>query len=494
MPERIGPLLERYLGTILEPEQLARLSPQTIAYAAALDTVAATSPTVADAILAELSDQRQNLKLIAGENFTSPAVQLAMGNWLNDKSAEGVPGKRLYAGCENVDEIEAYAAERARRLFGADHAYLQPHSGLDANLVAFWAVLTERVVPPVLRDRGVSHLEDLGDQDWAELRGQLGNQRLLAMSLESGGHLTHGVRANITGKLFDVHSYGVDPASGLIDYDELARLAHLVRPLILLAGHSAYPRSLDFSVLRRIADEVGASLMVDMAHIAGLVAGGVLHGSANPVPYADIVTTTTHKTLRGPRGGMVLCRSELAAVVDRGCPLVLSAPIPQALAAKAVALDEASEPEFGLYAQNVVTNARTLAATLQAHGARILTGGTDNHLVLTDVRGYDLTGRQAEGALRVARLVSNRNVIPGDTNGRWYTSGVRFGTAALTTLGMGAPEMVELGDLIHRVLSATKPVSGSSSRFHLDTSTAELVGDRALALLKRFPLYPQVAL
>ncbi|WP_239120344.1 aminotransferase class I/II-fold pyridoxal phosphate-dependent enzyme [Catellatospora chokoriensis] len=470
-------------------EFVDRFSPATIAFAAGLDVVTQTSPAVAESILAELADQRQNVKLIAGENFASPAVLLAAANWLNDKSAEGVPGKRLYAGCQNVDDIEEYAVSRAKKLFAADHAYIQPHSGLDANLVAFWAILAHRVQNPAVLGAGGRNVDELSAAEWRKLRTELGNQRLLSMSLEAGGHLSHGVRSNITGKLFDTHAYGVGP-SGTVDYTDLARMAREVRPLILLAGYSAYPRLLDFRILRQIADEVGATLMVDMAHFAGLVAGGALSGDHDPVRYADIVTTTTHKTLRGPRGGMVLCRSEFADAVDRGCPLVISAPIPQMMAAKAVALDEASTPEFRDYAHGVVANARRLAETLVARGVPVLTGGTDNHLVLVDVRPFGLTGRQAESALRSARLTCNRNTIPSDSHGRWYTSGLRFGTAALTTLGMGGDEMTEIGELIYLVLRDTAAVPGSSSRFYLDPAVGQSVSRRALALLERFPLYP----
>ena len=286
-----------------------RIDPAGTAYTAALEVVAAAEPDVAVAIAGELASQRQQLKLIASENYASPAVLLAMGNWLSDKYAEGTVGQRFYAGCELVDRVESLAAGHARALFGADHAYVQPHSGIDANLVAFWSVLARRVEEPALQAAGVRHVNDLSGADWAGLRRSLHSQRMLGMSLDAGGHLTHGFRPNISGKLFEQASYGTDPETGLLDYDAIAAQAREFRPLILLAGYSAYPRTPDFRVLREIADEVGATLMVDMAHFAGLVAGGA-HPS--PVPHAHVTTTTTHKSLRGPRGGFVLCTGDYA--------------------------------------------------------------------------------------------------------------------------------------------------------------------------------------
>src|SRR5438128_2019017 len=357
-------------------------SPETIAFRAALDVVGAALPEVADSIRQELADQRSHLKLIASENFASPSVLLAMGNWLSDKYAEGSPGHRFYAGCDNVDTVEARADEMACALFGADHAYAQPHSGIDANLVAFWAVLSQRVETPTLARLGAAHVNDLSGEEWETLRQELGNQTLLGMSLEAGGHLTHGFRPNISGKLFRHRSYGVDPVTSLLDYDEVRLRARNERPLILIAGYSSYPRLVNFRVLREIADEVGATFMVDMAHFAGLVAGKVWTGDYDPVPHADIVTTTTHKTLRGPRGGLVLCRKELAEFVDGGCPLVLGGPPPHVMAAKAVALTEASQPSFRDYAAAVVDNARVLAEDLVARGVPVVTGGPDDHLVV----------------------------------------------------------------------------------------------------------------
>ena len=497
----IGRLLETYLSRFGVPTD--KISVETVGFAAALDAVARVDPSIADAVLRELADQRSHLKLIASENFASPSVLLAMGNWLSDKYAEGAPGHRLYAGCDNVDAVEARADELACRLFGAEHAYAQPHSGIDANLVAFWAVLSQRVESAALERLGARHVNDLSDEDWETLRRQLSNQTLLGMSLQAGGHLTHGFRPNISGKLFRQRSYGVDPETSLLDYDEVRRTAHQERPLILIAGYSSYPRLVNFRVMREIADEVDATFMVDMAHFAGLVAGKVLTGDYDPVPHAHIVTTTTHKTLRGPRGGIVLCQDDLAAFVDRGCPLVLGGPLPHVMAAKAVALGEASQPAFADYAAAVVDNARVLAETLVAGDVPVVTGGTDNHLVLIDVRSYGLNGRQAEAALRAAGITLNRNVLPDETNGPWYTSGLRLGTPAVTTLGMGADEMREIANAIVRVLHATSPgvvASGPNQgkpslvQFRLDDATAKTTRARVTDLLARHPLYPDIEL
>ncbi|MFE4513820.1 glycine hydroxymethyltransferase [Kitasatospora sp. NPDC056783] len=481
-----------------QPHTAASVAADT-AFRSALDVVAGVEPRIADAIGRELADQRASLKLIASENYASPAVLLTMGNWLSDKYAEGTVGRRFYAGCRNVDTVEGIAAEHARELFGADHAYVQPHSGIDANLTAFWAVLSQRVESPALERAAVRNVNDLTEQDWARLRQELGNQRMLGMSLDTGGHLTHGFRPNISGKMFDQRSYGTDPATGLIDYDALRETAREFRPLIIVAGYSAYPRLVDFRRMREIADEVGATLMVDMAHFAGLVAGKVLTGDHDPVPHAHIVTTTTHKSLRGPRGGMVLCQSELAEHVDRGCPLVLGGPLSHVMAAKAVALAEARRPEFQAYAHAVVANAQALAEGLLRRGGKLVTGGTDNHLVLADVSGYGLTGRQAEAALLDSGIVTNRNSVPRDPNGAWYTSGVRLGTPALTTRGLGAAEMDEIADLIHTVLSATTPTTSaagtpSKASYALDASLRDATAKRAADLLAPYPLYPGVDL
>jgi glycine hydroxymethyltransferase len=448
---------------------------------------------------AELEAQRRQLKLIASENYASPAVLLAMGNWLSDKYAEGVSGRRMYAGCEVVDQVENLASDHARELFGAEYAYVQPHSGIDANLVAYWSILAKRVEAPFLETAGAGHVNDLTDADWADLRAKLGNQRMLGMSLDAGGHLTHGFRPNISGKMFEQSSYGVDPETGLLDYDKVAELAREFRPLILVAGYSAYPRRIDFARMAEIAAEVGATFMVDMAHFAGLVAGKVLTGDFDPVPHADVVTTTTHKSLRGPRGGIVLSTGEYREQVERGCPMVLGGPLAHVMAAKAVALAEARQPGFRDYAQAVVDNAQALAEALVRRGARLLTGGTDNHLVVLDVASsFGLTGRQAESALLDAGVVTNRNSIPADSNGAWYTSGIRLGTPALTTLGLQAAEMDEVADIIDSTLRATSPAAAKSgpsqARYILDGALAEAGRKRSAELLERFPLYPQIQL
>jgi glycine hydroxymethyltransferase len=472
---------------------------ESAAYRSALQVIRDVEPRVADAIVAELADQRASLKLIASENYASPAVLLAMGNWFSDKYAEGTIGRRFYAGCKNVDTIEALAAEHARELFGAPHAYVQPHSGIDANLVAFWAVLTQRVERPALDRLTKRHINDLDDQQWAELRADLGNQRLLGMSLDAGGHLTHGFRPNISGKMFDQRSYGTDPVTGLLDYDALREQAREFRPLIIIGGYSAYPRLVNFATLREIADEVDATLMVDMAHFAGLVAGRVLTGDFDPVPHAHLTTTTTHKSLRGPRGGMVLCGDDLAEYVDRGCPAVLGGPLSHVIAAKAVALAEARTPDFQDYARRIVVNAKALADGLLRHGVTLVTGGTDNHIVLLDVSAAGLTGRQAESALLQSGIVTNRNSIPRDPNGAWFTSGVRLGTPALTTRGLGPAEMDVIADLIATVLEETSPGTTSDGKpgkvkYQLDEKVADRVARQAEELVSGFPLYPGVDL
>jgi glycine hydroxymethyltransferase len=467
----------------------------TAAYRNALQVIGAVEPRVADAIGAELADQRASLKLIASENYASPAVLLTMGNWFSDKYAEGTVGHRFYAGCQNVDTVEALAAEHARELFGAPHAYVQPHSGIDANLVAFWAVLATRVEAPALEKAGVRHVNELTDADWSDLRHALGDQRMLGMSLDAGGHLTHGFRPNISGKMFEQSSYGTDPETGLLDYDAVRARAREFRPLILMAGYSAYPRRVDFAKMREIADEVGATLVVDMAHFAGLVAGRVLTGDFDPVPHAHVTTTTTHKSLRGPRGGMVLAQPEYADAVDRGCPMVLGGPLPHVMAAKAVAFAEARRPEFAGYAQAVADNAQSLAEGLTRRGATLVTGGTDNHLVLVDVSSFGLTGRQAESALLDAGIVTNRNAVPADPNGAWYTSGVRLGTPALTTRGFGAAEFDRTAELIVDVLSGTTPTATrdggvSKAKYTTTDGLAERTRAAAAELLDRHPLYP----
>jgi glycine hydroxymethyltransferase len=354
------------------------------------------------------------------------------------------------------------------------------------------------VEAPYLAAHEAKHVNDLSDADWAELRHSFGNQRMIGMSLDAGGHLTHGFRPNISGKLFDQRSYGVDPVTELLDYDRVRALAHEFRPLVIVAGYSAYPRKVNFATMREIAEEVGATLMVDMAHFAGLVAGKVFTGDFDPVPNAHIVTSTTHKSLRGPRGGIVLCQPELAEFVDKGCPMVLGGPLSHVMAAKAVAFAEARQASFADYAARIVENAAALAEGLARRGARLVTGGTENHLVLVDVTSFGVTGRQAESALQDSGVIVNRNSVPADPNGAWYTSGVRLGTPALTTLGMGADEMDEVADIIASVLVATEPTAASTgpslAKYTIDAGLVEKSRARCADLLARFPLYPEVDL
>ncbi|QIG43557.1 glycine hydroxymethyltransferase [Nocardioides anomalus] len=469
------------------------------AYQQILEVIGSVEPRIADATRQELVDQRASLKLIASENYASPAVLLTMGTWFSDKYAEGTVGHRFYAGCQNVDTVESLAAEHARELFGAPYAYAQPHSGIDANLVAFWSILAHRVEGPWLEKAGAKNVNDLTDEDWETLRHELGNQRLLGMSLDAGGHLTHGFRPNISGKMFHQQQYGTDPATGLLDYDQVAAKAREFKPLILVAGYSAYPRRVDFAKMREIADEVGATLMVDMAHFAGLVAGKVFTGDEDPVPHAHVVTTTTHKSLRGPRGGLVLAQEEFASSVDRGCPMVLGGPLSHMMAAKAVALAEARQDSFRTYAQNIANNAQSLAEGFLKRGATLVTGGTDNHLVLLDVSSFGLTGRQAESALLDAGVVTNRNSVPADPNGAWYTSGIRLGTPALTTRGFGHDEFDTVAQLIVQVLQNTQPGTtkdgaASKASYVLADGVADKVKDASSELLDKHPLYPGLTL
>ncbi len=481
----------------LEKHGISGIDSGLLAFLANLENVAHVAPLVADAILKELADQRNNIKLIASENYSSLATQSAMGNLLTDKYAEGYAHHRFYAGCDNVDAIEQYAVDQAKALFGAQHAYVQPHSGADANLVAFWAVLNARVETPAIAEFGAKDSADLNEDDWEKVRQRLGNQKLLGMDLRSGGHLTHGYRKNASAKMFHAFSYGVSRETGLLDYDDIEARAMEVKPLILLAGYSAYPRTINFRRMREIADKAGAVFMVDMAHFAGLVAGKVFDGDSDPVAHAQIVTTTTHKTLRGPRGGLVLCTTEFAEHVDKGCPLVLGGPLPHVLAAKAVALTEALTPEFRAYARRIVENSRTLAQTFVDAGQTVVTGGTDNHLMLLDVRPFGLTGRQAESAVRECGITLNRNTIPYDPNGPWYTSGLRLGTPATTTLGMGAEEMREIASIMTLVLSNTSaepaPSGGTSkAKYKIVDSARREAKSRVAAVLARYPVYPEL--
>jgi glycine hydroxymethyltransferase len=491
-------MLENPLRTLIERKG-ASVPAGLAAYAAALQQASAYGPDIAAAIVAELEKQRGAVKLIASENYCSLAVQLAMGNLLTDKYAEGYPGHRYYAGNDNVDRIENACREAALSLFGAEHANVQPHCGADANLMAYWAILQTRVEGPALKRLGKEKLYDLSEAEWGELREALGNQRLLGFDYYSGGHLTHGYRANVSARMFDVHCYSVDPGTRLLDYDAIAKRAREVRPLVLLAGYSAYPRRIDFKRMRAIADSTGAVLMVDMAHFAGLVAGGVLKDEFDPVPYADVLTTTTHKTLRGPRSGLVLSSKEFADSLDGGCPLTMGGPLPHVIAAKAIALREAATPEFARYAQEVVDNARALGAACADEGLDVLTGGTDNHLILADVSGLGLTGRQAESALHDCGIAVNRNALPFDRNGPWFTSGLRIGTPAATSLGMGASEMGELASIMGAVLKSarsgtTKEGKPSRAKAVLDEATRAEALRRVKEIMDRYPVYPELDL
>jgi glycine hydroxymethyltransferase len=411
--------------------------------------LAAADPELLDAILAEGRRQADGLELIASENFVSRAVLEAAGTVLTNKYAEGLPGKRYYGGCEFVDVAEELARDRALQLFGADHVNVQPHSGAQANMAVYLAFL------------------EPGD-------------RILGMNLSHGGHLTHGSPVNASGILYEAHAYGVRESDGRLDMDALRDQALALRPKMIVAGASAYPRTLDFAAFGEIAREAGALLMVDMAHIAGLVAAGV-HPS--PVPHADVVTTTTHKTLRGPRGGIILATEAHAKAVDKAVfPGTQGGPLMHIIAAKAVAFREALEPSFQDYARQVVSNARALGEGLMARGFRLVSGGTDNHLVLVDLRDRgELTGKDAEHALEAAGITVNKNTVPGEPRSPFVTSGLRIGTPALTTRGMGEAEMRQVADWIAEVLEA--PAS-EAVRTRVRGQVRELAG--------RFPLYPEL--
>ena len=378
-----------------------------------------SDPELAEAIQNEAHRQVNKIELIASENYVSAAVLEALGSVLTNKYAEGYPGHRYYGGCEYVDVVEQLAIDRAKQLFGAEHANVQPHAGSQANMAVYFAVLSP------------------GD-------------RIMGMSLAHGGHLTHGSPVNFSGKLFEVHSYGVTRETETLDYEAIARQAREVRPRMIVCGASAYPRLIDFARLREIADEAGAYLMADIAHIAGLVAGG-LHPS--PVPHCDFVTSTTHKTLRGPRGGLILCKEKYAQAVDRSIfPGMQGGPLMHCIAAKAAAFGEALRPEFRYYLQRIVDNARTLAQALQGEGLRLVSGGTDNHLMLVDVGAAGVTGRETEEALDDVGITVNKNAIPFDPRPPRVASGIRIGTPAVTTRGFGHAEMEELGELIAAVI------------------------------------------
>jgi glycine hydroxymethyltransferase len=486
--------LEKYLNKT----EVTKRKKAAIAYFASLDHIEESSPLVASTIVKELKSQRSNLKLIASENYSSLAVQLAMGNCLTDKYAEGYVNHRFYPGCENVDVLEEAAQNQLKSIFGADCAYVQPHSGADANLVAFWSIIAHRVQNTELARLGKKTIDELTPEEYEAIRQLMVNQKVMGLSLNSGGHLTHGYRHNVSSKMMKAVLYDVDPKTELLDYDLLAAQVLKEKPAILLAGYSAYSRKLNFAKMREIADSVGATLMVDMAHFSGLVAGKVFTGEFDPVPYADVVTSTTHKTLRGPRGGIILCKKEFEEIFNKGCPLVLGGPLPHVIAAKVIAFKEANSPEFQTYAAKIVENSKALAKAFIDNDVRIVTGGTDNHLFVIDLTKFGLTGRQAESALRNAYLTVNRNAIPFDKNGPWYTSGIRLGTPAITTLGMGAEECQEIASIILDILSHTKPAivqkTSELSRANAITESPvlEKARTRVMKLLSKFPLYPEI--
>ena len=407
------------------------------------EEIKAVDPAVAEAIDAELVRQRQNIELIASENIVSKAVMAAMGSPLTNKYAEGYPGKRYYGGCAKVDIVENLARERACKLFGAEHANVQPHSGAQANMAVFFAVLKP------------------GDT-------------VMGMNLAHGGHLTHGSPVNMSGKQYNIIPYGVKEETGTIDYDEVRRLAHEHKPKLIVAGASAYSRTIDFEFFSNVAKEVGAYLMVDMAHIAGLVAAG-LHPS--PVPYADFVTTTTHKTLRGPRGGLILCKEENAKLIDKAIfPGIQGGPLMHIIAAKAVCFEEALKPEFKEYAKQVVSNAKVLSQRLVENGFNIVSGGTDNHLMLVDLRPMNITGKELEYRLDEVRITCNKNAIPFDPQKPGIASGVRLGTPAVTTRGMVEEDMIEIADIIAMVAG------------DFEGTNAEAL-ERVEKLIAKYPLY-----
>lgn len=413
-----------------------------------LEKLAVCDPEIAAAIGEELGRQRNKIELIASENFVSPAVMEAMGSVLTNKYAEGYPGHRYYGGCEYVDKVETLAIERAKKLFGAEHANVQAHSGANANTAVYFAILQP------------------GDT-------------IMGMNLSQGGHLSHGSPVNISGKYYNVVPYGVTHETERIDYDEFARIAREAQPKLIVAGASAYPRVIDFERMAEIAHSVGAIFMVDMAHIAGLVAAG-LHPS--PVPYADVVTTTTHKTLRGPRGGLILCKEKYAKQIDKAIfPGVQGGPLMHVIAAKAVALGEALKPEFKEYAKQIIANCQALAEGLIAEGFRLVSGGTDNHLLLVDVRGQKMTGKTAEHLLDEVGVTCNKNTIPFDPESPFVTSGIRLGTAAVTTRGFKEADMKEVAAVIGLVLNNPEDAEKQSE-----------AAQRVAALCAKYPMYPML--
>ena len=415
-------------------------------YADLLDSIgliAKTDPDVASAMEKELERQRRNIELIASENIVSPAVMAAMGSILTNKYAEGYPGRRYYGGCEYVDVVEEIARKRACELFGAEHANVQPHSGAQANIAVYFALLKP------------------GDT-------------ILGMNLNEGGHLTHGSPVNLSGKYFNIVPYGVDPETGRIDYEKLMELALEHKPKLIVAGASAYPRAIDFAKFREVADACGAYLMVDMAHIAGLVAAG-LHQS--PVPYADVVTTTTHKTLRGPRGGMILCKEGLAKAIDKAIfPGTQGGPLMHVIAGKAVCFGEALKPEFKEYQAQIVKNAAALAKGLTGRGMKLVSGGTDNHLMLLDLRETGVTGKELEHNLDAVYITANKNAIPNDPQKPTITSGVRLGTPAVTTRGFKEDDMDVVADCIYKVATDFE-------------GQQDAVRETVMGLCAKYPLY-----
>ncbi|MBR7063571.1 MAG: glycine hydroxymethyltransferase [Treponema sp.] len=476
-----------------------KVNPAMLTYVANLQQTAAVFPEIASFTVKELETQRAHLKLVASENYCSLNVQAAMGNLLTDKYAEGYPDHRYYGGCENIDAVESLAANEAAMLFGADYAYVQPHSGCDANLVAYWAILNHRVELPTLAELGVKSVSDLTEAQWETLRKKFGEQKLMGLDYYSGGHLTHGYRMNVSAKMFKSVSYTVDKDTGLLDYDKIEEQAMKEKPLILLAGFSAYPRKINFKRFREIADKCGAVLMVDMAHFSGLVAGKVFTGEYNPVEWADIVTSTTHKTLRGPRGAVILCKKDFIDDVNKGCPMVLGGPLNNIIAAKALAFKEARSSAYQEYAKNVVENAATLAEECKALGMKLQTGGTDNHLMLIDVTTYGLTGKQAEAAMFTCGITLNANSLPFDVNGPWWTSGIRVGTPGLTTLGMDKNDMKEVASLLHFILQNTKPGvtkdgKPAKGKIEIGEDTVKSAKERVNKLLSEHVLYPDLDL
>ena len=402
------------------------------------DLIRAFDPELAASFESELRRQRENIELIASENYVSPAVMAAMGSIFTNKYAEGYPGRRYYGGCEYVDIAENLARDRACALYGAEHANVQPHSGAQANAAVYFALLKP------------------GDA-------------IMGMALDNGGHLTHGSPANLSGAYFNVIPYGVSPETGRIDYDDVLRLAMEHRPKLIVAGASAYPRSIDFARFREIADACGAYLMVDMAHIAGLVAAGE---HMNPVPYADVVTTTTHKTLRGPRGGMILCREKYAKAIDKAIfPGTQGGPLMHVIAAKAVCFKEAATDEFKDYQKQIVKNAQAMAQRFRERGIRLVSGGTDNHLMLVDLSDREMTGKALEKLLDRAHITVNKNTVPGEKRSPFITSGIRVGTPAATTRGMREPEMVEIADMIADVIERGEEAVEDVSRRALNLTT-----------------------